>query len=134
MQRIRELATAIALLFCLGPGCEKDKSSYCEEKIDCEHGTEDDLASCTDSLQSEKETADECGCSDLYIDWIDCLLEKGTCEQTGWHVSEDGTWEQDPDSPGVWVPDDSCVEIANTMHGCEFDAGLDPEHGGECGG
>jgi hypothetical protein len=129
MQRIGALATAAALLFCLGPGCKEDKTTYCEEKIDCEQGTQEDFDSCLASIRSEYEMAEACGCLEPYDRWIGCLNETSACEPATWHYAEDGTWEKDPDGPGLWIADDSCAELENTLHDCEDYAGS-----GVCGG
>ena len=133
-----KVVAQMSLLPCLAVGCAEDRPSYCEEKIECEHGTRDDLDVCVDSMESERETAENCGCSALCDEWFDCVIETGTCETAGWNLGEDVdggvSWEPDPDGPGEWVTDPSCTEISRTVFGCETDAGMDPDHGGECGG
>jgi hypothetical protein len=134
------LAVGIAVVGLLGllVGCNEDHQSYCEAKIDCEHGTQEDMESCLHSVQSERDLAGKCGCSSLCDDWFDCILEEGTCQlPTTWvRTVEDGEskWETetDYDAPGTYVWDEQCFDIRRDLSGCEVDAGLDPEHGGWC--
>jgi hypothetical protein len=136
LRRIFAFMIAAAMPLCTASGCEEDHTSYCEAKIDCENGTQDDLDICNASVESEREMSEKCGCAELYGAWIDCLLEEGSCKSTGFILSEeDGgvIWETDPNGAGQWVTDASCTEMANAMYLCETDAGLDPNSGGECG-
>jgi len=136
MKRNVLFSSAVISALCFASACEEDRGGYCEAVIECENGTQDDFDVCASMLESKGETADECGCSELFRDWIDCSLDKGTCDSTGWVLGGgDGgaDWVATEDGAGRWVADESCAEMAIALSLCEADAGLDPDHGGECG-
>lgn len=78
-------AMATALAVALGaPGCnDADLQTYCEERESCRGGNEQDIDACVVASETEEYIVSDIGCSDEYVAYFDCLLEKGSCRTVG---------------------------------------------------
>lgn len=83
------LAGAVA-----SPGCNNaDLQTYCEERESCRGGNEQDTEACVVAAETEEYIVADIGCSDEYVAYFDCLLEKGSCVTIGQGQSCNGDEE-----------------------------------------
>jgi hypothetical protein len=63
------------------PGCNTaDLQTLCEKQASCRGGSDKDIEACVVASESQETLIDDVGCSDEFVTYSDCLLDKGTCE------------------------------------------------------
>jgi hypothetical protein len=56
---------------------------YCEERVDCIDGNEDDEQACVVGIDNDRRMARVYGCEDDYMDFMECMKEDADCESSG---------------------------------------------------
>lgn len=80
--------TAAKLTVCVfglaAVACASDIESYCEDKIDCEGGTDRHIDECIFDLEDDEDKAYRLGCEDYWDDYMACRDETGVCRGADW--------------------------------------------------
>jgi hypothetical protein len=63
-------------------GCGSKASSVCSQICDCEHCNDYDEANTCSGLNTEASVAKDYGCTSQFTDYLQCILDKGTCDET----------------------------------------------------
>ena len=83
--------------------CGGAPRSYCNAKVTCADGDEQDFDRCVDDKEDDYEEADRKGCAGEFDRWVDCAAARGECEGDRWKV------------------DDECDEYEDEFEACEDD-------------
>ena len=56
---------------------------YCEERVDCVDGNEEDEQACVVGIENDRRFARVYGCEDDFTDYMECMKEDADCESYG---------------------------------------------------
>lgn len=79
--QITRIAVAGVLLMSLN-GCYGDIKDYCEVKIKCLGGNENDEEACVEQYKTEKRVSKEYDCKDEWKDQMECMADQVECDET----------------------------------------------------
>jgi hypothetical protein len=86
MGRLVCVAAAVAALSSSGCG---GYGTFCQERIDCEGGNEQDEEACVINREAAEEIADIEGCADDFATFFECVEEQSSCtEENQWTVDD----------------------------------------------
>ena len=71
---------ALVVLFAAN-GCGEGYPSYCDNKMKCEGGNDNDKSACVDQLEGNEETAEDYNCGDQYDALFTCQSDGASCVQ-----------------------------------------------------
>lgn len=70
---------AAALLGAAAAGCSNPYSELCERGALCRGASDLDIDACIIEQESREEVASIWGCDDRWNEYVDCMVERGTC-------------------------------------------------------
>lgn len=78
---VRLACAASLVVLCASTGCGEGYPSYCDSKINCEGGNDNDKSACVDSIEGEEEQAEDYGCGDQFDQVFTCESNGASCVQ-----------------------------------------------------
>ena len=82
-------------------------AEYCEDKIDCLDGNDEDERACQVEIDSDRKVARAYDCESDYTDYMDCLKEDADCETLG--------------GVDIWTDGGECADDAEDYFDCLAD-------------
>lgn len=84
----RRALAALASLCLATAGCG-GIGSYCNDRSECEGGSEADLEACDLVFTARSDRAELAGCLEKFDEYLDCLSDKSTCEDDQYRAPEE---------------------------------------------
>ena len=105
-KRFLSTATVLAIpaFFALS-SCASLFSDYCDKRMSCLGGNDQDRAACVDQLRGEEKAASDYKCSDSFDAYYECRRTTGTCNQ--------GKFDTNCDQQGKSY--NACIEAASAI-------------------
>jgi hypothetical protein len=82
MMSVMRCVTSWAAILLLGAGSMGCGfyAAYCDEKMNCEGGNDNDTEACIIELDAEEERAENWGCEDIWLELFECREDRSVCD------------------------------------------------------
>jgi len=76
---VRLACFAGLVVLCASAGCGEGYPSFCDARINCEGGNDNDKSACVDQLEGEEEQAEDYNCGDQFDQAYTCNTNGAAC-------------------------------------------------------